>query len=313
MSSLNLSSHTHQINLWIALSQFEPSFSKTLGELGYVCDVIEDQLFITDAEGSNIIHPDVVLTNVDTEHSLIVDCKSSKLESDQLMRYLTVYDHEEQLVTQDVIDTVSAGKLSTDITLSSFNDLSKQEVPEDIAIVHFDHNPHSGLAIWNPENHKFIDQATREGFPINVEPSEPLPTGYYPFDVYEADKEAMVSSILNSIISLAMKQGQYTFEEVLDQAHPFWDKIGSDKQDELLQRTETIHSELLEAGLDEHVEKIAGTNEQAWGQISATMQAIHDRTDYYIDRVMDRLPQSRLDSDAWKSSTDDSDNEGDTV
>ena len=121
----------------------------------------------------------------------------------------------------------------------------------------------------------------------------------------------MVSSILNSIISLAMKQGEYSLEGVLDQAHPYWDKIGSDKQEELLERTERIHTELLEAGLDEYVERIAGTSGQEWGQVSATMQAIQGRTDYYVDRVLDRLPQSRLDSDAWRSSTNEDDSEDD--
>lgn len=313
MASLDRSPHTHQINLWIALTQFEPSFTATLGELGYECDVIEDQFYITDAEGSQIIHPDVVLTSINTEHSLVVDCKSSKLDREQLTRYLALNDHEEQLVVQDVIDGVSAGALSAEVTLSSFDDLTNQDVPTDIAVVHFDHSPYSGLAIWNPAPQEFSHVPTADLFPINVEPGEPLPTAYYPFDVYEADKEAMVSSILNSIISLAMKHGEYSFEEVLDQAHPYWDKIGSNKQTQLLERTERIHSELLEAGLDEYVEKIAGTSGQEWGQVSATMQAIQGRTDYYVDRVLDRLPQSRLDSDAWRSSTDSDDNKGNPV
>jgi hypothetical protein len=313
MASLDLSSHTHQINLWIALTQFEPSFTTTLGELGYECDVIEDQFYITDADGTQIIHPDVVLTSADAEHSLVVDCKSSELDREQLTRYLTLNDHEEQLVIQDVIAGVSAGALSTDVTLSSFDDLTNQDVPTDIAVVHFDQDPYSGLSIWNPMPQEFSHTPTTNLFPINVKPGEPLPTGYYPFDIYEADKEAMVSSILNSIISLSIKQGEYSFEEVLDQAHPYWDNIGSNKQDQLLERTERIHSELLEAGFDEYVEKIAGTSGQEWGQVSATMQAIQERTDYYVDRVLDRLPQSRLDSDAWRSSTGDGDNKKDSA
>ncbi|QSG09601.1 hypothetical protein [Halapricum desulfuricans] len=313
MASLDRSPHTHQINLWIALTQFEPTFTATLGELGYECDVIEDQFYITDADGAQIIHPDVILTNINTDHSLVIDCKSSSLDREQLIRYLALNDHEEQLVVQDVIDGISAGEISTEVTLSSFDDLTDQGVPTDIAVVHFDQDPYSGLAIWNPEPQEFSHPPTADLFPINVEPGEPLPTGYYPFDIYEADKEAMVSSILNSIISLAMKQGEYSFEEILDQAHPYWDKIGSDKQAELLERTERIHAELLDAGLDEYVEKIAGTSGQEWGQISATMQAIQARTDYYVDRALDRLPQSRLDSDAWQSSTGSEDDEENPV
>jgi hypothetical protein len=311
MTSLDRASHTHQINLWIALSQFEPSFTATLGQLGYECDVIEDQFFITDAEGTQIIHPDVILTNVNEEHSLVVDCKSTCLDGEQLSRYLALNDNQDQLVLQGVIDGISAEAISARVTLSSFDDLTEQEVPTDMTVIHFDHDPYSGLAIWNPGPYEFTHTPTADLFPINVKPGEPLPTGYYPFDVYEADKEAMVSSILNSIISLSMKHGEYSFEELLDQAHPYWDKIGSDKQAELLERTERIHTELLQAGLDEYVEKIAGTSGQEWGQVSATMQAIQERTDYYVNRVLNQLPQSRLDSDTWRSSEDGGDDEND--
>ena len=87
----------------------------------------------------------------------------------------------------------------------------------------------------------------------------------------------------------------------------YWNKIGSDKQQKLHDRAEIIHTELLEAGLDDHVEKIAGTGGEKWREISSTMQAIQNNTDYYIDRVMNNLPQSRLDSDAWRSSSEDED------
>ena len=93
-------------------------------------------------------------------------------------------------------------------------------------------------------------------------------------------------------------------------------KIGDDNKTEFMERTERVHYELLDAGLDEHVRKIAGTSGQEWGQELATLQAVQDRTDYYVNRVLDRLPQSRLDSDAWRLSAgdeDDTDDEGNPV
>lgn len=307
MHSLEQSWHTHQINLWIALTQFEPSFSTTLGELGYSCDVIEDQFYITDETGEQLIHPDVVLTSAVEDHSLVIDCKSTELDPGQLARYTALNGSEEQLVVQGVVDDISTADISAEATLSSFDDLTEQNIPSNIAVVHFDYDSSSGLAIWNPDVQEFDNQNTADLFPINVDPDEPLPTGYYPFDIYEADKEAMASSILNSVISLAIKQGEYSLAEVLDQAHPYWDKIGSDKQQELRDRAEAIHTELLKAGLDDHVEKIAGTGGEEWREISSTMQVIQNNTEYYIERVLNQLPQSRLDSDAWRSSSDEED------
>lgn len=307
MRNLERSWHTHQINLWIALTQFEPSFSTTLGELGYSCDVIEDQFYITDETGEQVIHPDVVITSPAEAHSLVIDCKSTELDSEQLSRYVQLNGNEEQLVVQGVVSDISTGEISAEATLSSFDNLCGQEIPSNIAVVHFKYDSNSGLAIWNPDSQRFDNQKTADLFPINVHPDEPLPTGYYPFDIYEADKEAMVSSILGSVLSLAIKQGEYSLKDVLDQAHPYWNKIGSDKQQKLHDRAEIIHTELLEAGLDDHVEKIAGTEGEEWRKISSTMQAIQNNTDYYIDRVMNNLPQSRLDSDAWRSSSDDED------
>ena len=170
MANLDRSAHTHQINLWIALTRFEPSFTGSLSNLDYTCDVIEDQFYITNAKGEQIIHPDVVLTSVDEEHSLVVDCKSTKLDAEQLMRYLSLGDHEEQLVIQDVVDGVSAGAISSEVTLSSFDDLTTQDVPTEIAVVHFKQSPYSGLAIWNPDPNEFSNRPTAERFPINVDP-----------------------------------------------------------------------------------------------------------------------------------------------
>ncbi len=294
--------HTHQINLWIALTTFEPTFSSTLGELGYKCDVVEEKFYILDEDGERTIHPDVVLTSSSNDHSLVIDCKSEEVDQDQLEKYLAVENQKEQLVVQGIVDSVEADELSIDETISSFRNLEDKPIPGDFAVVHFDQDPHSGLAIWNLDSYQFSGEEVRDEFPINMHPDEPLPTSHYPFDIYEADKEAMVSAALSSVISLAMKQGEYSIEDVLDMSHPHWDKLGEEKREELLERVEIIHLELLEAGLDQYLEKISGTQGKEWGRTSKTIQSVHDNTDYYVDRVMDKLPQSRLDHHAWSPS-----------
>jgi hypothetical protein len=305
----DLSWHTHQINLWIALSGFEPTFSATLGEIGYECDVIEEQLYLHDEDGNETIHPDIVLTNASDDHSLVVDCKSADVEADQLRRYLALDGNEEQLILQGLVQDVAPNDLVVDETLSSFADLTDSEVPTDFAVVHFDHDATSGLAIWNPDSHRFANDTTREHFPINVDPSTPLPTGHYPYDIYEADKESMVADVLTTVVSLAMTEGEYSIDDILTQSHPYWDKLGSGKRDDLRARVEVIHLELIEAGLDEYLERIAGTQGSEWRRTSRTIQAIHDRTEFYVERVLEELPQARLDHDAWASDNDDGEGE----
>jgi hypothetical protein len=306
-----LSWHTHQINIWIALSEFDPTFSHTLAELGYECDVIEDRLYIHDGDGNQIIHPDVVLTSSDEEHSLVVDCKSKRINVGQIERYLSVFENKSQLVIQGLVEGVNAADLSVDAVLSSFSDLSASGLPEKFAIVHFDHDPHSGLAIWNPDGFTFDNRVTSEAFPINMHPAHPLPTGHYPFDVYEADKEAMVSNVFSTVMSLAISEGEFSIEDILDRSHPYWNKLGNEKKEELVEKVRVVYLELLNAGLDEYLDKIAGTEGRQWRSNSKTIQAVQRRTDYYVEKVMNELPQARLDHHAWSEDESESDSDDD--
>jgi hypothetical protein len=66
-----------------------------------------------------------------------------------------------------------------------------------------------------------------------------------------------------------------------------------------MERVGRVQDELISAGLEEYLEKISGTQGAEWKVTSKTIQAVQDNTDYYVDRVLDNLPQTRLDSDAW--------------
>jgi len=302
---LDVSSHTHQINLWISLSKFEPTYSQTFVELGYECDVIEDRVYVHDDEGTDVIHPDVILTEPDKkEHSLIVDCKSVRIKPDQIRRYLRSDEYEDQLVIQGLVQDIESKNISAEPVLSSFSDLTDENLPSDIALIYFDSDPHSGFAIYDCSGHRFDDERINDILPINVHPDQPLPTSYYPFDVYEGDKEAMVSSVFSSVISLAIQEGEFSIEDILDRSHPYWNKLGDDKQDQLIEHVKTVYYELLHAGLEEYLDKIAGTEGREWKRTSATIQAVHRETDYYVNKVMDKLPQARLDHYTWSPNTE---------
>lgn len=299
-----LSSHTHQINLWIALTTSDSTFSTTLAHLQYECDVIEDRFYIFDEAGDDVLHPDVVLSSEELEHSIVVDCKSEHIDPDQIQRYLHLDGNEDQLVIQGLVGGIDSDDLSADMVLSSFSELQNRDLPNGIVIVHFDLSPRSGLVIWNPDDYKFRNPEVADEFPINMNPGEPLPTGYYPFDIYEADKEAMVTAMFSTVVSLSVQEGEFSIQEVLAHSHPYWNKLGDEKQTDLLDRANIIYHELLDAGLDQYLEKIAGTNGREWKRVSGTIQALTGETDYYVDKVMNELPQSRLDDSAWSTDTD---------
>lgn len=286
-----LSSHTHQINLWIALTGPDDTFSNTLARLGYDCDVIEEQFYLLDDTGEDVIHPDVVLTSELLDHSLVIDCKSERIKADQVRRYLRVNGNEDQLVIQGLVDGIDADDLEADVVLSSFKELQNSNLPQDLAIVHFEQNPHSGLVIWNPGGYKFDNSDVAAEFPINMHPDQPLPTGHYPFDIFEADKRAMVSTIFSTIISLAIQEGEFSLEDVLARSHPYWDKLGDDKQTALLDRTDIIYHELLDAGLDQYLEKIAGRKAVNGGAFLARYKRYRDEQTTTWRRCLKNCPR----------------------
>lgn len=287
-----LSNHTVQMNAWIALTRADPTFSHSLVELEYVTDIIEPPVNV----GDDLLAPDIVLTSVAHEHSVVVDCKSNTIDLDQHDRYLQLDDREDLLVAQGVVEDVPADELDAELCFSSFSDLSSHDgLSEVFALVHFQHSPSSGFVVWNLDGYEFEFDKLRGVFPINSEPGGRLPLSYYPYDDYEEDRRSMVTHILQSVISLAVKQGEFSVEEVVSHSHPYWDSLSSQKQEDLINRGRQIIYELNEAGLDDHIAVIAGTDGLEWKRISKSIQAVSDKTDYYVDRVTEALDQRTFD------------------
>jgi hypothetical protein len=218
------------------------------------------------------------------------------VEQDQLDRYQSLEGREDSLVAQGVVKGVPASEITVELTLSSLTDLSNDNsIPGAFALVHFKHDPGSGFSVWNLDGHEFGLEALRQLFPINGEPSQPLPVSYYPYDVHQEDRQTFVTHVLRSVISLAVKEGEFSAEDVARDSHQYWTAMSNKKQNELVRKTkQTIH-ELQEAGLDEHIEVIAGTDGAEWKRISKSIQAVNDKTDFYVERVTEALDQQTFD------------------
>jgi hypothetical protein len=288
----DLSNHTVQMNAWIALTRADPTFSHSLAELEYVTDIIEPPINV----GDDLLAPDIVLTSERHDHSVLVDCKSNTIDADQHDRYLQLDGREDLLVAQGVVEDIPADELDAELRFASLSDLSDHDNISDIfSLIHFQHSPSSGFVVWNLDGYEFDFDTLQAVFPINSEPGAHLPVSYYPYDVYEDDRRAMVTQILQSVISLAVKQGEFTVEEAVSHSHPYWESLSSQKQNDLINRGQQIIHELNEAGLDDHIEVIAGTDGLEWKRISRSIQAVSDKTEFYVDRVTEALDQQTFD------------------
>lgn len=288
----NVSNHTVQMNAWIALTRDDPTFSHTIAELEYVCDIIEPPVIV----GDDLLAPDIVLTSVKFSHSVIVDCKSKTIDKDQHARYIQLDGRENLLVDQGVVEDIPADELNAELCYSSLSDLSAHNDIDDIfALIHFQHSPPSGFVVWNIDGYEFEFDTLQSVFPINSEPGGRLPVSYYPYDVYEEDRRSMVTHILQSAISLAVKQGEFSVKEVVRHSHPYWESLSSRKQEDIIDRGRQIIYELNEAGLDDHISVIAGTDGMQWKRISRSIQAVSDKTDFYVERVTEALAQQTFD------------------
>lgn len=286
-----LSDHTLQINLWIALTSGDPTFSRTLDSLDYDCVIMEQPLF----SGDTKVRPDVIVSSPNLNHAVLVDCKSNTIDQDQLERYGEMANREEVLIQQAGVTDVAVEDLFSEAALSSFTDLSeREEVSGAFAVVYFERSPGNSVTIWNPDENEFKLDELADAFPLNQEPKSRIPTRYYPFSDLEEDRRALVSKVLQSVISLATKQGEFSVEEVMKDAHPFWGTLSNDQREHLLRRGALAVEELYDAGMQEHIEAIAGSDKREWKSVSPSIRAIQDSTEYYINRVTDALDQQTL-------------------
>lgn len=283
----NISNHTAQINGWISLTLEDIGLSDSLYDLGYYCDVIEHQFYL----GDDVLHPDVILTSTERNHSVVTECKSRRIDQGQMDRYKGLDDVPEALVSRGVVSGIDSNDLTIDIVVSSLTDLTdvRDQLPDDFVIVQFEHAPYSGYVIRVKNDDGFSDDELDQKFPINSDPGEYLPTEFYPFDIYEEDREAMVSAVLQSVIHFSITEGNFTSKDIMRDAHLFWDQMGDKKQTELIKLCDEIIKRLSYEGMNEYIEKVAESEENEWRGLSKSIQAIQNRSDEFVRRTVEKL------------------------
>lgn len=288
----NISTHTTQINGWIALTRDLSYFSHSLSRLNYVVDIIEQEM-----EHSNgTVKPDVLLTSTNENQSIITDCKSNTLTKDQTERYLYLENNPETILeATEFKSKIDSSEYSVEACYSSFSDLTDHRIIllYNIAFVHFEHSS-SGVLISNKS--RFDDEDLAKIFPINMRPDKNLPTEYYPFDIEQReDYQEFVSSLIQSLIHNAANESIFDVEEALRDAHPYWQQIGEEKQEHLIQEANKIMMKLKSEEISEYIEKISKSKGEYivhYRTATALQKRLSDPD--FIERVASQIDQQTL-------------------
>lgn len=289
----HISDHTLQINAWIALCQIDESFPNTLRRLGYVVDIIDPKFIHNEEE----VNPDIILSSRGKNHSIIVDCKSYVLKEHQNDRYELVHNSPDFLISRGIVTrATSTEDFDAEFTYSSFEDLSSHpDLPEnEFAVVHFDEEE-DNYTIKTLPGYEYELTELQNQFPIVAETTA-IPTDYFPFDAgVEKDQYQLIISILQSTVHVALDQGSFTADDLLQDAHPLWVDLAPEKRKEFRAHTEKLLQLYSSKGLDEHIRKVEAGGTDSWRVVSKSLQALQRKVDEFVEEAKAKLEQTELD------------------
>lgn len=291
-----ISDHTLQMNAWIGLCQIDMRMPDVLRRQGYRVDII-DPTFVQNDEKVN---PDIVLTSPNHDHVIVVECKKWHINEDQKEKYQTLHDSPRVLVTRGIVRGVNPDDFEMDMTYSTIHDWSSHDYlddDEDFAVVEFDLDSDESSISILPGYH-FDFESMNSEFPVSVQ-TNAIPTDYFPFDTVPGDEEQMAISILQSMVHLSLTEGEFSVEDLLQDAHPLWVDVEEEQKEEFRTRVEKIVDEHSRKGLDEHIQKIQSNNRAEWKVVSKSVQALQRKADEFIEAAKARLEQTELDDD-WE-------------
>jgi len=294
MNLRHISEHTAQINAWIGLCQLDDSkYPNALRKSGYVVDSIDPKF----VHNGNQVNPDLILTSRSSNHSIVVDAKTWFLKEKHHTRYSQLKQEPGVLPSSGLARGVNPEDFLIDFAYSSFNDLSEngEFLPEQpLSIVHFDEDGNP-VIISTLSDFPFTSESLESHFPIEVAESHRVPTDYYPFDAgIKKDEQQFILSLLQSTMHLALERENFTAKDLMEESHPLWIDMDTDKKEEFLKRTEELMSLYSNKGLNTHIEKVQEQNHAEWKVISKNFQALQRKLSGFIREAEKELKQTTI-------------------
>lgn len=228
-----------------------PSFPNPLYELGYEVAILEWDT-VLNSKGRKV-SPDLVLIARDTNHAMVVECKSNKLEKDQIKRYMDVK-------REDIIDwgmsSSDPRQLVHDITLVSSYENSGRilaTLPQWECI--FPTLEVGIVAITIIEN-EFSRDELNSVFPINALLS------YTPQYLYPLGRESpdyiVMDIVLQGLLSRLLSSEQETFElslkDLIVDIYPYWNEMGKGIKEKVIRKIQRVIETASKKDFERYIE-----------------------------------------------------------
>jgi hypothetical protein len=233
-----LSEHTLLMNVIICLTRKSRDLPSSLFDQGYQLEYIG--LKFTNRAGEEI-HPDLSIKGHSESTLLLVDCKSGGLKHLQAQRYSKLTP--EDIVSASVTRLDSKG-LILDVTFAGTDKagpkLLEAESRENygLPIVIFDR-----FLLQKQGPGKFRNPNLESLFNQGVTFPKRCPTGFYPFSPDDS-RAHILTEVASVLFEMHRKQCEFSEEEVLKEAHPFYDNFDDDERNQLKGRLGSILSEI---------------------------------------------------------------------
>lgn len=126
------------VNIIASMTLNIPNYPRQLYEAGYRIEYTEKEFDVTQNGKPVEVKFDLVLNNIDKNHSLSFECKSGKTEAKQLKKYSNLSSQE--MVSVGGISSNNTSSHTHDIVLV-YNDCHKQDILQEASSYNFVHIP----------------------------------------------------------------------------------------------------------------------------------------------------------------------------
>lgn len=216
----------------LADSGMKSSYPNPLFRLGYHVEIMEGDS-VLNSEGKNVA-PDLILSNYDENHAIIVECKSGHLDKDQIERYMGV--KVDDLLSWG-ISSSNPRDLIHDIALVAsyensgklFNTLSTNDLSCSFP----------GLII-NLVNIQIIKNSFRRHIINNIFPINTLlssaPQYLYPLSRESPDYLIMTSlfqSLVQKLYDSESDEFETSLDSIISDLYPYWTEMGTTARDKI--------------------------------------------------------------------------------
>ena len=239
------------MNILIGMSKDFKDYPSCFKDEGYTLEIIEPKFINSEAK---TVNPDILLSSNGSLNAIVSEVKKGHISQEEVDKYNAITGENLRNEVEDVFDLE---RLTSEFIISgttkteeSFDHLNLEE---------------PGLIFGGGKvklRNRFKDEKLNQKFKDDITIPDKPPTNFYPFSPNDKDA-VIVSKISQSLMVIAANtygedELEFSTEDILEEAHPYWNRISGSGKKEIKSKTETIIEKLMDKGLDENMEKIKG-------------------------------------------------------